>query len=195
MVKHCENEECGKAFIAARRDRRFCGASCRAREHTLKARRASGRLGPRAVVVADGAQGAKIGGGEVLERGLGSGRVSGSRLSRLEHQVVALALAVEQARTDGVRGLDAVTAELRVGQARGDEAVARLQARIAGAEAVRERKARSAAREAHRLELRLSTIEARQGQVIEALLLHGQRLTAIEQALLAVLSQLGVGRG
>ena len=39
MVKPCENEECGKPFIAKRRDTRFCSASCRARAHTLKSRR------------------------------------------------------------------------------------------------------------------------------------------------------------
>ena len=39
MVKPCENEECGRPFIARRRDTRFCSASCRARAHTLKNRR------------------------------------------------------------------------------------------------------------------------------------------------------------
>ena len=39
MVKPCENEECGKPFIAKRRDTKFCSASCRARAHTLKSRR------------------------------------------------------------------------------------------------------------------------------------------------------------
>ena len=39
MVKPCENEECGKPFIAKRRDTRFCSASCRARALTFKSRR------------------------------------------------------------------------------------------------------------------------------------------------------------
>ena len=39
MVKPCENEECGRPFVAKRCDTRFCSASCRARAHTLKSRR------------------------------------------------------------------------------------------------------------------------------------------------------------
>ena len=107
MVKHCENEECGKAFIAARRDMRFCGASCRARAHTLKARRAKGLLGavvPKSSVVTTATTTATTGG---VQRGSAA-----ARLDRLERQVVELAQVLELGRKDAVRGLAEVTAGL-----------------------------------------------------------------------------------
>lgn len=196
MVKHCENEECGKAFIAARRDMRFCGASCRARAHTLKARRAKGLLGavvakgsvvtpttvtPTTAATATTTVGAQRGSAAV-------------RLERLERQVVELAQALELGRTDAVRGLVDVSAELRVGRQRGEEDIAALRARLDVDAAAEVKKARSAAKVAQRLEDRLTQIEARQERALSLLTGQGQRLVAVEQTLAVILARLGMAK-
>ena len=38
MVKPCQNEECGKAFAAARRDAKFCSERCRGQANARRAR-------------------------------------------------------------------------------------------------------------------------------------------------------------
>ena len=201
MVKHCENEECGKAFIAARRDMRFCGASCRARAHTLKARRAKGLLGavvPKTLVatmatMATMATAATTAASATTTAGAQRGSAA-ARLDRLERQVVELAQALELGRTDAVRGLVDVSAELRVGRQRGEEDIAALRARLDVDAAAEVKKARSAAKVAQRLEDRLTQIEARHERALSLLTGHGQRLVAVEQTLAVILARLGMAK-
>ena len=87
MVKPCENEECGKAFIAKRRDTRFCSASCRARAHTLKNRREH--------LLARSGAAARV---EVVPP-------TTPATARLERRVRGVETALEAARVEAVRGL------------------------------------------------------------------------------------------
>jgi hypothetical protein len=99
VVKPCENEECGRPFIAKRRDTRFCSASCRARAHTLKSRReyllarTSAAAGVEVVVPP-----------------------ATPATARLERRVRGLEAALEGARVEAVRGLGELASELRVGR-------------------------------------------------------------------------------
>ena len=115
-----------------------------------------------------------------------------ARLDRLERQVVELAQALELGRTDAVRGLVEVSAELRVGRQRGEEAVTALRTRLDAEVAAEAKKARSAAKVAQRLEDRLTQIEARQERALSLLTGQGQRLVAVEQTLAAILARLGM---
>jgi hypothetical protein len=201
MVKHCESEECGKAFIAARRDMRFCGASCRARAHTLKARRAKGLLGAAVTkspvvttaTTATMATAATTAASATTTAGAQRGSAA-ARLDRLERQVFELAQALELGRTDAVRGLAEVSAELRVGRQRGEEAVTALRTRLDADVAAEVKKARSAAKVAQRLEDRLTQIEARQERALSLLTGQGQRLVAVEQTLAVILARLGMAK-
>ena len=40
MVKQCQNEECGKAFAAARSDAKYCSERCRGQANARRARAA-----------------------------------------------------------------------------------------------------------------------------------------------------------
>ena len=131
MVKPCENEECGKPFIAKRRDTRFCSASCRARAHTLKSRREYllARAGTAAGV-------------DVVPT-----TPATPATARLDRRVRGLEAAIEAARVEAVRGLSELAAELRVGRDQAAEAVAELSARVDAEVAAQARRARSAATE------------------------------------------------
>ena len=113
MVKPCENEECGKAFIAKRRDTRFCSASCRARAHTLKNRRE--HLFERSRAWTGGAGVAAT--------------ATTPAAAKLERRVRGVETALEAARVEAVRGLGELAAELRVGRDQAAETVAKLSAR------------------------------------------------------------------
>ena len=142
MVKPCENEECGKPFIAKRRDTKFCSASCQARAHTLKSRReyllarTSASAGVEVVPPATPAT------------------------ARLERRVRGLEAAIEGARVEAVRGLGELAAELRVGRDQAADVVAELSARVDTEVAVQARRARAAATEGRRRDERLREVEA-----------------------------------
>ncbi len=46
MVKPCQNEECGKAFAAARRDAKFCSERCRGQANARRVRAAQAAATP-----------------------------------------------------------------------------------------------------------------------------------------------------
>jgi hypothetical protein len=144
MVKPCENEECGRPFIAKRRDTRFCSASCRARAHTLKNRREH--------LLARARPGA---GGEAAVN-----TPTTPATARLERRVRGLETALETARVEAVRGLGELAAELRVGRDQAAETVAKLSARFDAEVAAQAKRARAAATEGRRRDARIREIEA-----------------------------------
>ena len=166
MVKPCENEECGKPFIAKRRDTRFCSASCRARAHTLKNRRehllARSGAAARVEVVAPTTPAA----------------------ARLERRVRGVETALEAARVEAVRGLGELAAELRVGRDQAAETVAELAARFDAEVAAQAKRARAAATEGRRRDARIREIEA---QLLRVTTLLG----ALEQAVVVATARLG----
>ncbi|MBK7759261.1 MAG: hypothetical protein IPI35_23285 [Deltaproteobacteria bacterium] len=132
MVKPCENEECGKPFIAKRRDTRFCSASCRARAHTLKSRREYllARTSAAAGVEVDDASDA----GDTSDGAAGAaGAGAGGRDRRRSRR--------------GGAGLGELAAELRVGRDQAADVVAELSARVDAEVAAQARRARAAATE------------------------------------------------
>ncbi|MBK9371676.1 MAG: hypothetical protein IPN01_36215 [Deltaproteobacteria bacterium] len=174
MVKPCENEECGKPFIAKRRDTRFCSASCRARAHTLKSRReyllarTSAAAGVEVVVPP-----------------------ATPATARLERRVRGLEAAIEGARVEAVRGLGELAAELRVGRDQAADAVAELSARVDTEVAAQARRARAAATEGRRRDARLREVEAQLLRVTTLLGALEQRLVALEQAVVVATARLG----
>ncbi|MBK9369799.1 MAG: hypothetical protein IPN01_26460 [Deltaproteobacteria bacterium] len=173
MVKPCENEECGKPFIAKRRDTRFCSASCRARAHTLKNRRehllARSGAAARVEVVAPTTPAA----------------------ARLERRVRGVETALEAARVEAVRGLGELAAELRVGRDQAAETVAELAARFDAEVAAQAKRARAAATEGRRRDARIREIEAQLLRVTTLLGALEQRLVAMEQAIVVATARLG----
>ena len=175
MVKPCENEECGKPFIAKRRDTRFCSASCRVRAHTLKSRREYllARVGVAAGV-------------DVVPT-----TPATPATARLERRVRGLEAAIEGARVEAVRGLSELAAELRVGRDQAAEAVAELSARVDTEVAAQARRARAAATEGRRRDARLREVEAQLLRVTTVLAALEQRLVAVEQAVAVATARLG----
>ena len=173
MVKPCENEECGKPFIAKRRDTRFCSASCRARAHTLKNRRE-----------------------HLLARSGAAARVEAlppttPATARLERRVRGVETALEAARVEAVRGLGELAAELRVGRDQAAETVAELAARFDAEVAAQAKRARAAATEGRRRDARIREIEAQLLRVTTLLGALEQRLVAMEQAIVVATARLG----
>ena len=178
MVKPCENEECGKPFIAKRRDTRFCSASCRARAHTLKSRREY-----------------------LLERTRAAAGVevvvptpATPATARLERRVRGLEAAIEAARVEAVRGLGELSTELRVGRDQAAEVVAELSARVDAEVAVQAKRARAAATEGRRRDERLREVEAQLLRVTTVLAGLEQRLVAVDQAVAMATARLGATR-
>ena len=172
MVKPCENEECGKPFIAKRRDTRFCSASCRARAHTLKNRRE-----------------------HLLARSGAAARVEAlpptTPAARLERRVRGVETALEAARVEAVHGLGELAAELRVGRDQAAETVAELAARFDAEVAAQAKRARAAATEGRRRDARIREIEAQLLRVTTLLGALEQRLVAMEQAVVVATARLG----
>jgi hypothetical protein len=177
MVKPCENEECGKPFIAKRRDTRFCSASCRARAHTLKSRREY--LLARTSVAA---------GVEVVVP------PATPATARLERRVRGLEAAIEGARVEAVRGLGELATELRAGRDQAADAVAELSARVDTEVAAQARRARAVATEGRRRDERLREVEAQLLRVTTVLAGLEQRLVAVEQAVVVAMARLGETR-
>ncbi len=176
MVKPCENEECGKPFIAKRRDTRFCSASCRARAHTLKNRREH--------LLARSGAAARV---EVVPPATPAA-------ARLERRVRGVETALEAARAEAVRGLGELAAELRVGREQAAEVVAELSARVDAEVAAQAKRARAAATEGRRRDVRIREIEAQLLRVTTLLAAVEQRLVAVEQAVAVVTARLGATR-
>jgi hypothetical protein len=176
VVKPCENEECGKPFIANRRDTRFCSASCRARAHTLKNRRehllARSGAAARVEVVAPTTPAA----------------------ARLERRVRGVETALEAARVEAVRGLGELASELRVGRVQAAEVVAELSARVDAEVAAQAKRARAATTEGRRRDVRIREIEAQLLRVTTVLTVLEQRLVAVDQAVAVVTARLGATR-
>jgi hypothetical protein len=173
VVKPCENEECGKPFIARRRDTRFCSASCRARAHTLKNRRE-----------------------HLLARSGAAARVdvvppTTPATARLERRVRGLETALEAARVEALRGLGELAAELRVGRDQAAETVAALSARFDAEVAAQAKRARAAATDGRRRDARIREIEAQLLRVTTLLGALEQRLVAMEQAVVVATARLG----
>ena len=173
MVKPCENEECGKPFIAKRRDTRFCSASCRARAHTLKNRREH--------LLARSGAAAR---GEVVAP-------TTPAPARLERRVRGVETALEAARVEAVRGLGELAAELRVGRDQAADAVAELSARVDTEIAAQARRARAAATEGRRQDVRIREVEAQLLRVTTVLAGLEQRLVAVDQAVAMATARLG----
>ena len=175
MVKPCENEECGKPFIAKRRDTRFCSASCRARAHTLKSRReyllARTNAAPGVEVVVP--------------------TPATPATARLERRVRGLEAAIEGARVEAVRGLGELAAELRVGRDQAADVVAELSARVDAEVAAQARRARAVATEGRRRDERLREVEAQLLRVTTVLAGLEQRLVAVDQAVAMATARLG----
>lgn len=174
MVKPCENEECGKPFIAKRRDTRFCSASCRARAHTLKSRRE--------YLLARTSAGAGV---EVVVP------PATPATARLERRVRGLEATIEGARVEPVRGLGELAAELRVGRDQAADAVAELSARVDAEVAAQARRARAVATEGRRRDARLREVEAQLLRVTTVLAGLEQRLVAVDQAVAMATARLG----
>ena len=174
MVKPCENEECGKPFIAKRRDTKFCSASCRARAHTLKNRREY--LMARTSVAA---------GVEVPTT------PATPATARLERRVRGLEAAVEAARVEALRGLGELAAELRVGRDQAADVVAELSARVDAEVAAQAKRARAAATEGRRQDVRIREIEAQLLRVTTVLAGLEQWLVAVDQAVAMATARLG----
>ena len=177
MVKPCENEECGKPFIAKRRDTRFCSASCRARAHTLKSRREY--LLARTSMAAG------------VEVQTTPATPATPATARLERRVCGLETAIEGARIEAVRGLGELAAELRVGRDQAADVVAELSARVDAEVAVQARRARAAATEGRRRDERLREVEAQLLRVTTVLAGLEQRLLAVDQAVAMETARLG----
>jgi hypothetical protein len=173
VVKPCENEECGKPFIAKRRDTRFCSASCRARAHTLKNRREH--------LLARSGAAARV---EVVPP-------TTPAAARLERRVRGVETALEAARVEAVRGLGELAAELRVGRDQAAETVAELAARFDAEVAAQAKRARAAATEGRRRDARIREIEAQLLRVTTLLGALEQRLVAMEQAVVVATARLG----
>ena len=171
MVKPCENEECGKPFIAKRRDTRFCSASCRARAHTLKSRRE--------YLLARNSAAAGV---EVRTT---------PATARQERRVRGLEATIEAARVEAVRGLGEVAAELRIGRDQAADAVAELSARMDTEVAAQARRARAAATEGRRRDAQFREVEAQLLQVTTLLAGLEQRLVTVEQAVVVAMARLG----
>ena len=176
MVKPCENEECGKPFIAKRRDTRFCSASCRARAHTLKNRRE-----------------------HLLARSGAAARVEAlppttPATARLERRVRGVETALEAARVEAVRGLGELAAELRVGRDKAAETVGELSARFDAEVAAQAKRARAAATDGRRRDARIREIEAQLLRVTTLVGALEQRLVAMEQAVVVATARLGGSR-
>ncbi len=176
MVKPCENEECGKPFIAKRRDTRFCSASCRARAHTLKNRREH--------LLARSGAAARV---EVVAP-------TTPATARLERRVRGVETALEAARVEAVRGLGEQAVELRVGREQAAQVVAELSARVDAEVAAQAKRARAAATEGRRRDVRIREIEAQLLRVTTVLTVLEQRLVAVEQAVAVVTARLGTTR-
>ena len=174
MVKPCENEECGKAFIAKRRDTWFCSASCRARAHTLKNRRED------LLARTSAAAGVEV-----------PTTPATPATARLERRVRGLETAIEAARVEAVRGLGELAAELRVGREQAAEVVAELSARVDAEVAAQAKRARSAATEGRRQDVRIREIEAQLWRVTTVLAGLEQRLVAVDQAVAMATARLG----
>ncbi len=174
MVKPCENEECGKPFIAKRRDTRFCSASCRARAHTLKSRRE--------YLLARTSMAAGV---EVVVS------PATPATARLERRVRGLEAAIEGARVEAVRGLGELATELRAGRDQAADAVAELSARVDTEVAAQARRARAVATEGRRRDERLREVEAQLLRVTTVLAGLEQRLVAVDQAVAMATARLG----
>ena len=174
MVKPCENEECGRPFIAKRRDTRFCSASCRARAHTLKSRRE--------YLLARTSMAAGV---EVVVS------PATPATARLERRVRGLEATIEGARVEAVRGLGELAAELRVGRDQAADAVAELSARVDAEVAAQARRARAVATEGRRRDERLREVEAQLLRVTTVLAGLEQRLVAVDQAIAMATARLG----
>ena len=173
MVKPCENEECGRPFIAKRRDTRFCSASCRARAHTLKNRREH--------LLARSGAAARV---EVVAP-------TTPATARLERRVRGVETALEAARVEAVRGLGELAAELRVGRNQAAETVAELAVRFDAGVAAQAKRARTAATEGRRRDARIREIEAQLLRVTTLLGALEQRLVAVDQAVAMATARLG----
>ena len=176
MVKPCENEECGKPFIAKRRDTRFCSASCRARAHTLKNRREH--------LLARSGAAARV---EVVAP-------TTPATARLERRVRGVETALEAARVEAVRGLGELATELRVGRDQAAAGVAELSARVDAEVAAQAKRARAAATEGRRQDVRIREIEAQLLRVTTVLAGLEQRLVAVDQAVAMATARLGATR-
>jgi hypothetical protein len=174
VVKPCENEECGKPFIAKRRDTKFCSASCRARAHTLKNRREY------LLVRTSMAAGVEV-----------PTTPTTPATARLERRVRGLEAAIEGARVEAVRGLGELAAELRVGRDQAADVVAELSARVDAEVAVQARRARAAATEGRRRDERLREVEAQLLRVTTVLAGLEQRLVVVDQAVAMATARLG----
>ena len=174
MVKPCENEECGKPFIAKRRDTRFCSASCRARAHTLKNRREY------LMARSSAAAGVEV-----------PTTPATPATARLERRVRGLEAAIEAARVEAVRGLGELAAELRVGRDQAADAVAELSAGVDTEVAAQARRARAVATEGRRRDERLREVEAQLSRVTTVLAGLEQRLVAVDQAVAMATARLG----
>jgi hypothetical protein len=174
VVKPCENEECGRPFIAKRRDTKFCSASCRARAHTLKSRREY------LLARSSAAAGVEV-----------PTTPATPATARLERRVRGLEAAIEAARVEAVRGLGELAVELRVGRDQAADVVAELSARVDTEVAAQARRARSAATEGRRRDARIREVEAQLLRVTTLLGVLEQRLVALEQAVVLATAQLG----
>ena len=177
MVKPCENEECGKPFIAKRRDTRFCSASCRARAHTLKSRRE--------YLLARTSMAAGV---EVVVS------PATPATARLERRVRGLEATIEGARVEAVRGLGELAAELRVGRDQAADVVAELSSRVDAEVAAQGKRARVAATEGRQRDARLREVEAQLLRVTTMLAALESRLVGVEQAVVVVMARLGATR-
>lgn len=177
MVKPCENEECGKPFIAKRRDTKFCSASCRARAHTLKSRREY------LLARSSAAAGVEV-----------PTTPATPATARLERRVRGLEATIEGARVEAVRGLGELAAELRVGRDQAADVVAELSARVDAEVAAQAKRARAGATEGRRQDVRIREIEAQLLRVTTVLTVLEQRLVVVEQAVAVVTARLGTTR-
>jgi hypothetical protein len=102
--------------------------------------------------------------------------------------------ALEAARAEAVRGLGEQAAELRVGREQAAEVVAELSARVDAEVAAQAKRARAAATEGRRRDVRIREIEAQLLRVTTLLAAVEQRLVAVEQAVAVVTARLGATR-
>jgi hypothetical protein len=80
--------------------------------------------------------------------------------ARLERRVRGLEAALKGARVEAVRGLGELAAELRVGREQAAEVVTELSARVDAEVAAQAKRARAAATEGRRQDVRVREIEA-----------------------------------
>ncbi|MBK9648171.1 MAG: hypothetical protein IPO67_23970 [Deltaproteobacteria bacterium] len=114
--------------------------------------------------------------------------------ARLERRVRGVETALEAARVEAVRGLGELAAELRVGREQAAEVVAELSARVDAEVAAQAKRARAAATEGRRRDVRIREIEAQLLRVTTVLTVLEQRLVAVEQAVVVVTARLGATR-